>query len=433
MRFHDALSGKYYELKQYNAQSLSKSLKSVLVGMGIDYNKYNTDIIYDRGKRDEDKNIEKKPPAEIYEYQNLFLLEKDGQHLILDGFRRLLWYNAPDMNVNVRVYRYEDFTDSELLTLMVRLNNWKFYGSGSYHDRGFALLMKTVYNINILNFSGAFDGYLYGEKTKYDYGLSVNSSKKAEAIKQRITNDMFISDMRFLETINNCGGMVNVFFGALVYKFRKDNPDKVLDSSVFIEMTGKKVIQDLMPKYIKLGNDISSSQSQKIINQITELYAAILMEMNGKKAELTFAEKVEQCKKQVELLKKDKKYTLLSSSKLDTELSDKLLSHVKNGGIIDGKVVIIPTQDTNNVWGTSDRIGVTVLELTRRGNPTGNHVLQYTCTFDKTKFKIANQSNWAGFNQYTTKYYATAQEIKKGYSHSRELKAYLFIIKPEGI
>lgn len=433
-QFTDNLSGKTYRLVNVNAAELSQYLRNSYKNKGIDYNKFNSEMINTPSYRiDEVKKGAGNPPLEIYEYQNLFLIEKDGEYLIADGFRRLLWYNAPDININVRIYNYSDFTSSELLLMMVRLNNWKFYGEGSYHDRGFALMMKSIYDIDVLYFSSAFDGYLYGAKIKADYGYGDNRQRDhIDDIKQRITNDMFIGDMRFLETIKRCGCMVNKFVGVMIHKFRIANPDKQLDSSDFVQRTKKKVIQDLMPKYEKLGNDITGSQAQKIINQITELYHSILLEMSGKEPQLTYAEKIELCKKQVEDIKKDKKYTLVTKPDLDRELFSKLCKFVEDGGKITGKAVIIPTQDTSDIWGTTDNILSEWVPVKRHGVETANKSLVITCKFGDRLFRIGNQTNMTNFISYTTKYFAEAQEIKEkqGYG-SRRLKAYLFIETPE--
>jgi hypothetical protein len=159
----DTVIGADYELQLVSsALQLSEQLKKTYKSIGIDFRAFNTDS--DGG------DVSKNPPTEIYEYQNFFLLKKEnGDTVLLDGFRRLLWYNAPNTPILVRTYKESDLSQSQILSLLINLNHFKFFSSSSYQERGFGLLLKTVFDIDITKFRDAFDAYLSSDSIKNSY------------------------------------------------------------------------------------------------------------------------------------------------------------------------------------------------------------------------------------------------------------------------
>ena len=279
---------------------------------------------------------------EIYEYQNFFLLKKhDGEMVLLDGFRRLIWYNAPNMVVNVRVYRQDELTDSQILELLVNLNHFKFYGGGSYQDRGFALLLRVIFNLNIYKYRDAFDGYLFRNKTKSDYG----GYEKADGveIKSRIVNPMFVSDVTFMEElVDSACTMVNKFFGTLLYQYRISNPEKVFSSAEFLRLqSANKVIIPLIGKYEAVG-DCRSSKSMEIVNQIMEIYENIFSVMVGGEVEKSYAELYKECKDLSSEIAKDKKYTKLTGSTITYVIENIMREMLKNEVPLSFKCVVYP-------------------------------------------------------------------------------------------
>lgn len=105
MKFTDHINNKQYNIEEVNAKAISVAIKGKLLELGIDHTKYNSEIVeesnYNYGQQ---KDSIENPPHEIYQYQNFFLLKDGDGYLLLDGFRRLLWYNPPNMDILVRVY-----------------------------------------------------------------------------------------------------------------------------------------------------------------------------------------------------------------------------------------------------------------------------------------------------------------------------------------
>ncbi len=89
---------------------------------------------------------------------NYFFAYKEGEKLyLLDGFNRLLtdYGNVDDSIVYLKVIT-NPLKDPELMSIMLYLNLWKLYGHGYYRfdtnnffDRGFRLLLKKKYDIEI--------------------------------------------------------------------------------------------------------------------------------------------------------------------------------------------------------------------------------------------------------------------------------------------
>ena len=123
--FKDELINCDYDLHLIDAKDLSDNLKAYYKSKDIDYNAFNSDLkeAYSHDLK-EMEEFSKNPHKEIYEYQNFFLMENDNHdYILLDGFRRLLWYDAPSTPVFVRIYKQKDLSNQSILTLLVYLNH----------------------------------------------------------------------------------------------------------------------------------------------------------------------------------------------------------------------------------------------------------------------------------------------------------------------
>lgn len=187
-----------YNLCCVNAIELSKYLKE----KNPNYNKYN----FQNKTTSENDFLN----SGLYEYQNFFLYRKDGEYKLLDGFRRLLWHdNIPDRDIHVRVY--EDLSDSELIKLMISLNNFKFFSKNQeYYDRGFAMFLDSFFDLDITENFKIFDDYMSFYKLKNGYGVGSKAIKyegEDVAIKviEFLTSEHFISDFKFVIDFKNQG------------------------------------------------------------------------------------------------------------------------------------------------------------------------------------------------------------------------------------
>lgn len=343
----DEVIGANYDLVLFNAKELSAHLKSSLKKSGVDYNQFNSEYDCNKkreglyGEELEEVQLQKSPPKEIYEYQNFFLLEKEGGELVLlDGFRRLLWYNSPDANIFVRIYKKSDLKDDQILTLLVYLNHFKFFGGGNYQERGFGLLLHTVFGLNTNKYSEAFDGYLTKEEMEKDYGYdSCTSIEKNERVKSRIINPMFVSDIRFLKELNDAGCMMKRFTGALVFQKRQET-DKDFSSTDFIARTkANSSLQGLMVKLNKKDYD------RNYINQIMEIYINIFSAMMGKKAGKSYAEELDECRALSKEISKDKDWFKLTGYR--GGFADEVMEQMIKDGKADQlkfKCVIFPSE-----------------------------------------------------------------------------------------
>jgi hypothetical protein len=220
--------------------------------LGIDHNRYNSDSLpeTDYGYKNHKASIEN-PPKEIYEYQNFFILKDNEKYFLLDGFRRLLWYNAPDMDILVRIYDREKMSDKDILTMMVNLNHHKFYGgSQKFYDRGFALLLVSVFGIDILKFASTFNAYLISDKVKATgYMSGKNTEETNESVKSRIMGNFFISDMNFVQGLQKNGSvMLNKYIGALIYQKRIES-NKAFSIDAFLKLHDESsILKNLLDK-----------------------------------------------------------------------------------------------------------------------------------------------------------------------------------------
>jgi hypothetical protein len=229
-KIKDGILGVEYDLVLSNAKSISKELKENFKSMGIDYKNFNSENSEEETYSWRKKGVDsvQSPPSEIYEYQNFFLLRKeDGKHILLDGFRRLLWYNCPDKEILIRVYDKKDLTDKQILKILTHLNHTKFFGGiGDYFDRGFSLALKSIFDIDILKYSNFLDAYLSHNQLLKEYGdwnREKDGEEKNEEILDRIVTDNFIYDMKFVQSLVGKNIMLNSKFGVLLWNMRKEN------------------------------------------------------------------------------------------------------------------------------------------------------------------------------------------------------------------
>lgn len=340
-----------YTLNTCSAKELSNYLKVNVKKRNLDLDSFNDEkksVSY--LDKEANQKSEKNPPLEIYEYQPFFLMEDEkGEYFLCDGFKRLLWYTAPEHSIQVRVYKKNQMTDGKILKMLVNLNHFKFFGGlGKYYDRGFSLLLKIVFDLTIQKYKDAFDGYLSKNEIAKSYSReNVRSVQKNESVKDRILNPLFISDTRFIEEItNNPMTMNNTFLGVLTYSFRKAFPDKNFDSTVFLKLQSENaVLLDLLKSYEKYG-DTDSEFSRKTINKIIPLYSNIFNKMLGVETEETYAEKIVRAKKLVQTMKKEKDWINLTGVRnkyeIETKIDEYVKLHKKSPKV---KIVVHPNQD----------------------------------------------------------------------------------------
>jgi hypothetical protein len=297
----DALINVTYSLMSVNSKALAKTLKDNLSSKSIDYNEFNDDYL--------EGYSEKKPkvinlPAEVYEYQNFFLLEKDnGELILLDGFRRLLWNETVDHEILVRVYKERDMTEHSILKLLVALNHTKFFGGiGNFYDRGFALGMYVIFGVDITKNYKCFNGYLTVSEPKYSYFVSRLHDEKAHASTlDKVTNVAFIEDMRFLESLQKTDILeMDDVFGAFISHIRQANPEVKLNAEDFI---AKIKANPVLVKQIKSFKKSKDSRGNDIGNKMFEMFTNILLNKVGEKS---FAERETEIKDLVTKMKKEK-------------------------------------------------------------------------------------------------------------------------------
>ena len=353
--YDDTIIGHPYDLYEVNAKELSDFLKANLSKKGIDYQRFNPDFNigseYSYGFKDK-QGVINDPPKELYEYQNFVLYYNDitDEYHLLDGFRRLLWYNTPDTPIRVRVYSKSSndgkkvLDDKQILTLLLHLNHFKFHAGNNYMERGFALLLYDVFGLDISKYKKAFDSYLCSDKIKSDYGSNnMNPDKKNKHVKERILNDFFLYDVHFMEACENAGCMVNTYFGAVLYRERMKS-DKEFDSDLFIKLSKENdILKNLQYKQARVGT-ASSSDSIKYVNQILEMYNNIFKQMNGEVIEKSYAENLQDCKDLVASLKKDKDWTKLTGSNSCYKIERLMRKMLANGEEMKFKCVVYPEE-----------------------------------------------------------------------------------------
>lgn len=399
----DSLIGVNYELSIMDADQLAKELKATYKALNIKFNDFNTS--------DDGGDVAKNPPAEIYEYQNFFLLErKDGKKVLLDGFRRLLWYDAPNTPIFVRTYKQSELSDGLVLTLLIHLNHFKFFSNSSYQERGFGLLLKTVFDIDITKFRDAFDAYLSSNEIENSYVSRMfegQGSDKINTIKERILNPFFIEDMYFMSKLQEKNCMVNEFFGALVYQKRQNNK-QAFDSDAFLKLhKADKVLNDLMVKFEKAGTS-SSAKSQAAVNQIQEMYDNFFTLMAGGTVEKSYAEKIQECKEIRDEMNKDKNWSKLTGSK-DVHTIERLMwDRLKGNKTMKFKCLVMPRTDDGEkghiplAYGMNDLIKFSNLKDKHLGGGMKEMVFKLEDPATGAKWEIRH--NFGGWNSYGKKY-----------------------------
>jgi hypothetical protein len=393
-----------------NARELREYLLGNLESQGINPDEFN---------REGGDKIVDNPPVEIYEYQLFFLMRKEnGDLILLDGFRRLLWYNSPNHRINVRVYNEDELSSQQIMKLLIYLNHFKFYGSsGKYFDRGFALGMYTIFGLNIPKYYNTFNAYLTLSDTEKKYwGESITDTQENLSVKERMLNPMFISDMKFIEGFIGTDVMLTPIMGALIYKTRLEHPDKEFSSEFFLSKVNEnEIIKKLHEKFHKAG-DGNSVESQKIVNQIIPLYKNIFNEMLCGEITLTYAEKKDEVKKLVEQLKKDKTYTKLTGSKSAYLMEWIMEDRIKNNQPINFKCVIHPKEPNPYRWNRSDNNniplehGLLKYEVKVLGKTKGKSHLSLELKIgfvDETEREFVFRHNYGDWSSYGKKYTTT--------------------------
>jgi hypothetical protein len=295
----DTLLNVDYSLNSVNSKELATNLKDTLKKKGVDYNYFNKDFIGGYDKRPIVINL----PADVYEYQNFFLLEKEnGEYILLDGFRRLLWNETVNHDILVRIYKEKDMTEHSILKLLVSLNHTKFFGGiGNFYDRGFALAMHSVFGVDITKFYDSFNGYLTVRDHKYSYSISRLSRQSAHvSTLDKVTNHSFISDMRFLQSLSQENLIeMDEIFGAFISNIRQSNPEIVFDSLDFIN---KIKANNVLMKQIESFKKSKDSRGNDIGNKMFEMFVNILLNKVGEKS---FAERNAEIKDFVAAMKKE--------------------------------------------------------------------------------------------------------------------------------
>jgi len=341
----------YLMVEIADAKRLSDELKRTLDKREINYSKFNSALDKNNYFReDRDAKTETNPPREIYEYQPFCFLEDEKEDLyLMDGFRRLLWYNTPDIAICARVYKRKDLTDSQLLQLLVHLNHFKFYGGGDYEERGFALLLNTLFDINLFKFREAFDGYLSNDSIKETLcGNMFGVEDKNNKVKERIVTSRFIPDMKFLQALSDIKSCRTDKFGVLIYTLGKGT-DKLFDADQFKKLvSGNEIISGMMAKYDKMDDD---ARRAGVFNQLIDLYKNTIKQMLGEKTGKTYAEILKEVKEWSAKLQKDKNYVKLTNMR-DSYIADRYMKKAfAEGKEIKFKLVIYP-QKNDEYWST---------------------------------------------------------------------------------
>lgn len=338
----DAYLAKTYDVIRANARDVRNYLLKTYKAKGIDVNKFNM-----TEKSHDFKHV----PIEIYEYQNFFLLQDENDEFtLLDGFRRLLWYDAPDHMITIRVYKHVEMQKTDVMKMLVYLNHFKFYGLGEYYDRGFALTLYTLYGIDIPKIQKMFDAYLTENVQKYYY---INTESKdgddaSKTVIKLMTESMFVDNMKFLSDMKDTNQMINKYFAIQFRNFIKEYK-KPLTAKEFIDkVKGNKVLDDLLLKYHKLKGISSSAEATKLINQITDIYTVIFNEFLGKKTDKPYAVVFSEMKAASEEIKKTKGWIKLTKKRDVRDVEKKMTEIIKNGETPKIKMVVYPYKHNLN-------------------------------------------------------------------------------------
>lgn len=282
---------------------------------------------------------------EIYHYQNFFLCKRGDELHILDGFRRLLVFNPPNVDILVRVY--DNLSEVNILKMLIALNHHKLLkGSGiSFQMRGFSLALRSIFGVDISKFRYGFAGYIGQAKSSYGSSYtSENTDVDPELLKQRIVHDNFINDLKIMEKIVLSNIPVISKLGTYIFE-----TSGVLNSSnmdMFIQKLNDNPTFVKLRASLKKTGDNTSTNSNKVKIQMLELYKSVIDEFNGVEREMSFAEIVDQVNKLKSEFKKDKSnsgYTLLSHpTNCEWKTINKLIKCVNDGVNVSFKIFITP-------------------------------------------------------------------------------------------
>ena len=337
-----------YDLFSFNAKELSNYLN--------DNTKEDLDSFNKK-----DGNTPVNSLIELYEYQPFFLYkDNDGVFKLLDGFRRLLWYDVPE-NIDIKVRVYKDLSNKQLLELMINLNHFKFFSSTqNYYDRGFSLFMKTFFDLNINKNNKLFDYYLSSVKSKAGFSESkdnVKNQDKNELVKDRILNDYFIDDVKFLFKLKDEGYCSNDQLCTTIHNLREEiGEDFKLDYELFLEKlkaSKKQVELSIKLKNSFIGSSYTNSDATNL-NILSEFYTKIIKEINGFQVDLTFQEKNEVIKQELAKLKKDKSLTKLSGKQSLRKDIEDIVKASQNGSKIEFICLIYPDDSSVSRWSSNN-------------------------------------------------------------------------------
>ena len=438
-KIKDGILGVEYDLVLSNAKSISKELKENFKSMGIDYKNFNSENSEEETYSWRKKSVDsvQSPPSEIYEYQNFFLLRKeDGKHILLDGFRRLLWYNCPDKEILIRVYDKKDLTDKQILKILTHLNHTKFFGGiGDYFDRGFSLALKSIFDIDILKYSNVLDAYLSQNQLLKEYGgwnREKDGEEKNEEILDRIVTDNFIYDMKFVQSLVGKNIMLNSKFGVLLWNMRKENPNFLFSAEDFLKKRNEnKYIKENQERYKKVG-DSASAEGQKVINRMIELYTNVFNDMLGKKVEKPYMELKEEAKELSKKLKKDKNLIKITDTKSAYVVEKELVDLVrKNGGMSPKISVVVYPYDESKAFADRNKEDVLKTGLYQdfflkkvciSKSSLGQLNYDFLFVNQDESVKIRRNIVHHGFHSYSSNYDGVESNDFKSYSESKTRK-----------
>lgn len=332
----DQINNTTYEICSVNAQTLSKYLKEGLQKKDLDYNSFNSAF----NSYNKDTSIDN-PPLEIYQYLNFFLLElENGEYVVLDGFRRLLWYNPPNIDIMVRVYKKKNLSDVDILNLLIDLNHFKFF-NGEYTDRGFGLSLKLIFDIDIRKFKPSYDGYVKYKENRATFSFNKYSGlTENQRIKTKILNKNFLNDLKFLEKLSQTGYTAMGFEGSSLSWFRTQS-EKAADFEKFIEyFNNNKDI--LTPLFKKIEGKNLDGHTGKAVNSIVEYYENAFKIQLGQEIKKTYEEIKLECKNLVKQFSKNNTYTKLTLLKDFHIEINKLISLYEQGKIPEIKAIVFP-------------------------------------------------------------------------------------------
>jgi hypothetical protein len=333
---YDSLIKSDYNLVEVNAQELSSYLKKQLQGKNIELSDYNISKF----------SFNDEIPLEIYEYNNFVLLEnKTGELILMDGFRRLLCFEVPDIKITVRVYNEEDLTNQEMLRLLIFQNHFKFYTNSKYYDRGFSLFFKLIFQLDIPKYHEVFNNYLTLNELSKNFMYRSNTVETDQVnIKDRLLNEFFIDDIKFIQDLYDNNIFMTNFFGSVLYTIRSKYPKNKLDSKFFIEkLKNDKIFNDLVVK-IKNSGENRSDKSLKITNNLSETYEKVLRMMFGEETKKTYKELLNEVRTLVEETKKDGEFFKVTDSRSFREINEAISEKILKGEELKFKIFVFPKE-----------------------------------------------------------------------------------------